>query len=71
MIDYSKFSYFLNTVQKKISGVFNNWKKDKKEKNDDFDILCSKIMSKIMDGDFKSEKTLRQMQSILYDCIKR
>ena len=68
-----KLIRFLNIIQKKISKVFFEWKKNKKnelKENEKLSNLCDKALIKIMTPEFKEEQTYIKFKNMIYHKIK-
>ena len=68
-----KLIRFLNIIQKKISKVFFEWKKNKKnelKENEKLSNLCDKALVKIMTPEFKEEQTYIKFKNMIYNKIK-
>ena len=70
IITREKFIRFLNIVQFKISKAFSEWRKKNSEllnENDNHCILYDKTFSKLMEPEFKVEKTFTKFYNSIYN----
>jgi hypothetical protein len=70
IVTREKFIRFLNIVQFKISKAFSEWRKKNSEllnENDNHCILYDKTFSKLMEPEFKVEKTFTKFYNSIYN----
>jgi hypothetical protein len=70
IVTRENFIRFLNIVQFKISKAFSEWRKKNSElldENDNHCILYDKTFSKLMEPDFKLEKTFVRFYNSIYN----
>lgn len=65
-----KLIRFLNIIHIKISKYFYNWKKNKENPDDKFDILCDKTLIKLMNVDLKQESIFNKLKNLIYNKMK-
>jgi hypothetical protein len=73
IVTKDKFVRFLNNIQLKISKALSEWRKKNIEmlnENDSKSILYDKTFSKIMEPDFKLEKTYVKFYNNIYNKLK-
>ena len=73
IVTRENFIRFLNIIQFKISKAFSEWRKKNSEllnENDNHCILYDKTFSKLMEPDFKVEKTFVKFYNNIYNNIK-
>jgi hypothetical protein len=73
IITREDFIRFLNIIQFKISKAFSEWRKTNAQmlnENDNHSILYDKTFSKLMEPDFKKEKTFIKFYNNIYNNIK-
>ena len=69
IVTREKFIRFLNIIQFKISKAFSEWRKNNAQllnENDNHSILYDKTFSKLMEPDFKIEKTFVKFYNNIY-----
>jgi hypothetical protein len=69
IVTREKFIRFLNIIQFKISKAFSEWRKNNSQllnDNDNHSILYDKTFSKLMEPDFKIEKTFVKFYNNIY-----
>jgi len=69
IVTRENFIRFLNIIQFKISKAFSEWRKKNSEllnENDNHSILYDKTFSKLMEPDFKIEKTFVKFYNSIY-----